>query len=272
MRPFRGLSISQPSRAGASADPGRPSQGFPASRSSTELPSGISVLPRDLRVVSTTSRYSAVRPARTRRSGTTPTGLGALSGCLPRGPPRPEGLGIPSWGSAPLQRRNRQGPLHPGLPHPARSAHGVLHPLDGLLPCQPVVPKDHCRSWGSHLALLRRPGVSPRLAPWRFRRATRPRALRNTRSAARGIRGADRVGLPDRSPWGARARTGERGSLRCPAVPPGRRGGRSHRTCPVADGSSPLASQLAAPGFPGSRPGFVGSPRSPAPFRRVPHR
>ena len=36
---------------------------------------------------------------------------------------------------SPLQRSRQQDTLHPGLPHPARSALGVSHPLDGLLPC-----------------------------------------------------------------------------------------------------------------------------------------
>jgi hypothetical protein len=164
MRPFKGLSASRPSRNGASAATGRPSQGFPASRSTTGRPSGVSVPPQpprrldDLEVLPPTGLH------RTRRSGATPTGLGALSGCLPRGPPWPEGLGFPSWGSVPLQRRHPQGPLHPGLPHPARSARGVFHPLDGLLPCRLAVPKDRCHSWGSHLVLRLRPGVLPHLA------------------------------------------------------------------------------------------------------------
>jgi len=164
MRPFRGLSASRPSRCGASAAPGRPSQGFPASRSSIGRPSGVSVPPQPPRRFNDLEVLPPSDLPRTRRPGATPTGLGALSGCLPRGPPRPEGLGFPSWGSAPLQRRHRQGPLHPGLPHPARSVLGVFHPLDGLLPRRLAVPKDRCHSWGSRLALRLRPGVSPHLA------------------------------------------------------------------------------------------------------------
>jgi hypothetical protein len=41
----------------------------------------------------------------------------------------------------PLQRSRRLGPLLPGLPHPARSALGVSHPLDGLLPCRPAASR-----------------------------------------------------------------------------------------------------------------------------------
>lgn len=48
-------------------------------------------------------------------------------------------LASPPGVSPPLQRRERQGPYHPGLPHPARSALGVLSPLDGFLPCHLTV-------------------------------------------------------------------------------------------------------------------------------------
>jgi len=105
MRPFRGLSVSQPSRLGASAAPGRPSQGFPASRSPTGRPSGVFGSP--------TTSSSFPRPR----------------GIPPSGPPGPEGPEQLPQAWAPSQGACREGPLGPkasgappGVPRPSNDA------------------------------------------------------------------------------------------------------------------------------------------------------
>ena len=184
MRPFRGLSASRPSRCGASAVPGRPSQGFPTSRSSTGRPSGVFGSPA--------ASTSFPRPR----------------GIPPSGPPGPEGPEPLPQAWAPSQGACREGPLGPkasgappGVLRPSSDAidkvrftraylPGTFRPR-GFTPPRRVAPLPTCGPEGP-LPLL---GFAPRPASpaWRvatpgtlaFRRATRPQALRNTRSAAR---------------------------------------------------------------------------------------
>jgi hypothetical protein len=125
----------------------------------------------------------------------TPSDLGAL----PRAPSRcrsrarrhgtsPPGVSCPSNG------HSDGGPLIPGLPHPARSAHGVSHPLDGFLPPSACGHEGRCRSWGfvrsAHRSreTSRRRGATPS-SSW-AREAPHPLALRNKRSSASSAVGA----------------------------------------------------------------------------------
>jgi hypothetical protein len=97
-----------------------------------------------------------------------PAGFGALSGFRLRCRPRPEGRCFPSWGSTPLQRRGQRSPLHPGLPHPARSVLAVSRRLDGLLL---PWPRGLARSAAAR-------GVSTRTSPFgRMGRDALPRPL-----------------------------------------------------------------------------------------------
>ena len=108
----------------------------------------------------------------TQASATTPTGLGCPLRVRASPPIRgTEVPGCPSWSSAPLQRHGRQGPLHPGLPHPARSALGVSHPPDGLLLCHCATSRAAAIHGVSDPASVVRHGL-PRLAT---RRAVRTR-------------------------------------------------------------------------------------------------
>jgi hypothetical protein len=186
--PFRGLR-----RCWSSRRP-KPSRmalsGFPClSERTSGWRSGSSVH-RSLLAVSTATRSSADRPRSGPKALATPTGLGALSGCLPHCRPGPGGPSFPSWGFPPLQRRGRGGPHYPGLPHPARSALGVSHPLDGFLPPHFTAS----RAAAAHGVGGRPVTVPTRRSPKgpgqvRDVGASRPSALRNRRSSAPRPRG-----------------------------------------------------------------------------------
>ena len=137
MRPFRGsrsvrLSVRRCHR------PADPRRVVPASRSSSPDVVAAHWFTAPSSSLETTSRSSAVRPVSdasvrndSHRLG--PPSQGSSLTADPWNDKSPPGC--PSWSSAPLQRHGQQGPLHPGLPHPARSALGVSHPPGGLLPC-----------------------------------------------------------------------------------------------------------------------------------------
>jgi hypothetical protein len=140
---------------------------------------------RSLLVVSTTSRSSAVRPVRAQALERLPQAWPPSQGALPhRRPESPKAPGFPSWGSAPLQRHGQQGPLHPGLPHPARSALGVSHPPGGFLPCHCAVSRTAATRGVSMLVTTFRSGLPPTRVLPRLpsangsQLATRSRALR----------------------------------------------------------------------------------------------
>jgi hypothetical protein len=68
------------------------------------------------------------------------------------------------WGSFPYSAINTGSPLDPGLPHPVRSDHEVLHPHAGFLlpaPCGFVSPR--WRPWDSALQGFSLPRSRPRL-------------------------------------------------------------------------------------------------------------
>jgi hypothetical protein len=72
---------------------------------------------------------------------TPPTGF-AASGSRPRGRAPARRPQPPLLGSfRPFNDVSVSGPLIPGLPHPARSARRVFHPLDGFLPGTPCDPR-----------------------------------------------------------------------------------------------------------------------------------
>jgi hypothetical protein len=117
-------------------------------------------------------RFSAVRPAPDASVRDDSHRLGLPSqGSRLTADPGTEVPKCPSWSSAPLQRHGRQGPLNPGLPHPARSAPGVSHPLDGLPPCHFATSRAAAIHGVSIPASVVRNGL-PRLAT---RRAIRTR-------------------------------------------------------------------------------------------------
>jgi hypothetical protein len=159
-------------RTSPSVDP--PSQGSAASRSSS--PSDLAayrfaatcfVVPSDTTLGSSVGRPVLVLPrGRLPQAWLPSQGSSFTAGQGPSGGPD-----FPSWGSSPLQWRGRQGPLFPGLPHPARSAREVLSLLDGFLPCHLTASGGHRHSWGFLAPLLgavcplQSVGLSPAVAP-----------------------------------------------------------------------------------------------------------
>jgi len=152
---------------------GRPSQGW--SRLSEFLSGRRSgaLVRRSLLVVSTTPRSFVVRPVSNASVRDDSHRLGPPSqGTSLTADPQAAALGCPSWSLAPFQRHGRQGPLHPGLPLPARSARGVSHPLDGLLPCHVAASRAAAIHRVSSLVSGVRHGL-PRLATRRAGRSLR---------------------------------------------------------------------------------------------------
>jgi len=123
----------------------------PLSAPSDSLPLGVpsarrsdSSVRRSLRAVSTTTRCSVVRsvPHVRGRTGSASHRLGSPTGPCAGSVPGSQGSRTsPPGVLPPLQRHKCAGPLYPGLPHPARSALGVSHPLDGFLPARSAVHK-----------------------------------------------------------------------------------------------------------------------------------
>jgi len=169
--PLQGFSVS--ARLSPATSPSRepPSQGFAASRSSSSLDlaaywfaATFFVVPSDTTLGSSVGRPVLVLPrGRLPQAWLPSQGSGLTAGQDHSGDPH-----FPSWGFSPLQRRGRQGPLHPGLPHPARSVLEVLSLLDGLLPCHLTVADDRRHSWGFLAPHLVGPCV--RCSPVGFRR------------------------------------------------------------------------------------------------------
>jgi hypothetical protein len=167
--------------------------------------------------------------------------------------------------SRPFSDINRREPFLPGLPHPARSAPGVFHPLGGLLPPRPC----------GHMTPAAAPGVSMTEAlsgDWagtcRHVRCTplasgayHPQALRNMRSDAP----APRRHLSPQAlvpwPWFQDFRT----PLRSPSFPD-RRSSFRRRSSPLAlCPSAPRRTAARRAGAPGcsTDPGTGGSARDP---------
>jgi len=99
---------------------------------------------RLLRVVCTTTRYSADRPSvRSQDRPAAPADFVSLSGFGPKRPHRSCLNGSPLLGFLAPSATSAEGSCAPGLPLPAPSVLGVSHPLDGLLSLR---PRGHARS------------------------------------------------------------------------------------------------------------------------------
>jgi len=167
----------------------RPSQGSTASRSA---PRGVAatLVRHPLRVVSTTTRCSVVRPAgRSEDRPAAPTGFVTLSGFGLRCPHRSLRTGSPLSGFRTPSATSAEGSVSPGpSTGPAPSVLGVSHPLDGLLSLRPC---GHAGSAAAHGVLASQvlsdgwaENALPRLLRPFVHGALQSRTLRNTRSRA----------------------------------------------------------------------------------------